>query len=294
MIPTFTRTFRVRFYECDSYGHVNHAHYLRYMQETAFDASADVGYDLTRYEALGSHWLVHESDVEYLAPLRYGDSVTVKTWVLDFQRVRSRRAYELRLAGTGEMIAKATTDWVYVDRHTHHPQRIPPEMVKAFLPDGPPAGTSPRAPFPTPPPTPAGLFTLHRPVSWVNVDPAGHLNNAAYLHYLEDATLADATFRGWPPGRMINEGHFAIVARRYHIRYHQPALISDELEISTWISDVKRATAIRHYTVKRANDQTLLAQARAFWVWVDFNTGRIIRIPPNFIADFAPNISPVK
>ena len=39
------RAFRVRQYECDPYGHVNHANYLRYMQEAAFDASAAVGYD---------------------------------------------------------------------------------------------------------------------------------------------------------------------------------------------------------------------------------------------------------
>ena len=44
------RTFRVRYYECDAYGHVNHANYLRYMQETAFDASAAVGYEIARYE----------------------------------------------------------------------------------------------------------------------------------------------------------------------------------------------------------------------------------------------------
>ena len=40
MALTHERTFRVRHYECDSYGHVNHANYLRYMQEAAFDASA--------------------------------------------------------------------------------------------------------------------------------------------------------------------------------------------------------------------------------------------------------------
>lgn len=290
MIPSFIRTFRVRFSECDAYGHVNHAHYLRYMQETAFDASADVGYDMARYEVMGSQWLVRESEIEYLTSLRYGDSVQVKSWVLDFQRTRSRRVYEFHSVGTGEMVARATTDWVYLHRQTGQPQRIPPQMIAAFLPDGPAGTIPPRLPFPTSPPPPAGLFTLRRPVSWADIDPAGHLNNAAYLRYMEDATVADAISRGWSPGRMIAEGHFAIVARRYHILYHQPALINDQLDIATWISDVKRATAIRHYTARRAIDQALLAQARAFWVWVDFDSGRIIRIPPNFIADFAPNI----
>ena len=37
---THTRTFRIRHYECDRYGHVNNANYIRYMQEAAMDASA--------------------------------------------------------------------------------------------------------------------------------------------------------------------------------------------------------------------------------------------------------------
>ena len=37
------RLFRVRFYECDAYGHLNNSNYVRYMQETAFDASAAAG-----------------------------------------------------------------------------------------------------------------------------------------------------------------------------------------------------------------------------------------------------------
>ena len=66
------------------------------MQEAAFDASAAASYDFRRYREMGRAWLVRETDIIYLRPLAYGDSVVVKTWVLDFRRVRSRRAYELR------------------------------------------------------------------------------------------------------------------------------------------------------------------------------------------------------
>ena len=38
------RTFRVRYYECDLYGELRSAGYLRLMQEAAFDASAAAGY----------------------------------------------------------------------------------------------------------------------------------------------------------------------------------------------------------------------------------------------------------
>lgn len=283
------RTFRVRFYECDAYGHVNHANYLRYMQETAFDASAAAGYDFSRYNEIDRFWLIRETDITYMRPLTYGDSVVVKTWVLDFQRVRSRRAYELRDLDTGEMVAQAYTEWVFLDRQSSRPVTIPAEMIEAFFPDGPPAEVPPRKPFPKAPAPPPGVFKLRRCVEWRDIDGAQHVNNANYLAYLEECGVQVARAYGWPMARMMEAG-FGIVARRYRIEYRQPAVPDDELELSTWVSDVKRATAARHYTVRRADDGELLARAHVLWVWVDLATGRPIRIPVSFIDDFAANI----
>src|SRR5512142_1511669 len=103
---THTRSFRVRHYECDAYGHLNNTNYLRYMQETAFDASAAAGYDLDRYEQMERLWLIRESEVEFLRPLQYNDIIEVKTWVADFRRVISRRCYEFRLQSSGELAAR--------------------------------------------------------------------------------------------------------------------------------------------------------------------------------------------
>jgi acyl-CoA thioesterase FadM len=54
---------------------------------------------------------------------------------------------------------------------------------------------------------------------------------------------------------------------------------------------MKRATAVRHYTIRRVGDDELLARARVLWVWVDLESGQPIRIPAEFRQDFAPNIS---
>ena len=120
MPRVYERAFRVRHYECDAYGHVNHANFLRYMQEAAMDASADAGYDLDRYTALHRQWWIRETEIDYLRPLTYGQTVIVKTWVKDFHRVRSRRAYELREAESGEIVARAHSDWVYLNTDTEH------------------------------------------------------------------------------------------------------------------------------------------------------------------------------
>jgi acyl-CoA thioester hydrolase len=284
------RTFHVRQYECDAYGHVNHANYLRYMQETAFDASAAAGYDLARYEEINRAWLVRETDITYLRPLVYDDRVIVKTWVLDFRRVRSRRAYELRQAISGEIVAQASTDWVFMNDRTGRPETVPQEMIDAFFPDGPPADVPRREKFPEAPDPPPGVFVMRRPVQWSVIDGRQHVNNANYMVYFEDAGVQVCQAHGWPMTRVMEAG-FGLVARRYRIEYRQPAVFGDELEIATWASDMKRATAVRHYTIRRAAGGELLAKAHVLWVWVDLGSGRPIRIPADFRADFAPNIS---
>jgi len=286
---TYQRTFRIRHYECDAYGHLNNANYLRYMQETAFDASAAAGYDMKRYDQIGHHWLIRATDIEYFRPLRYDDEVEVKTWVADFHRVRSRRIYEFRLTDSDELVARAETDWVYLENATGKPATIPQEMREAFFPEGVPENRPERHTFPIAPEPPPGIYKMHRQVAWHDIDMVQHVNNAVYLEYIEECGMQVIAAHGWPIQRMTAEG-FAIILRRHQIEYRQPALLDEQIEITTWASNVRRSTATRHYTIRRLKDGELLVQIHTLGVWIDLATGRPIRIPERFIKDFAPNI----
>jgi acyl-CoA thioester hydrolase len=290
MTLTYTATYPVRYYECDSYGHVNHANYVRYMVEAAFGAAASVGYDETRLRQMQVAWFAREHDITYLRPLYFGDTVTVRTWVADFRRVRSLRQYELSNQH-GELVATAQTDWIYVNTKSQYPTSIPPEAIAAFHPHGAPEVAPRRDPFPDPAPYAPVVYKHRAWVEWRDVDPQRHVNNAAYLSYIENGVMEMARVRGWPAERLEREG-FGIVARQYRIEYLRPAVLDDELEVWTWVSDKKRATAVRHYEIRRANSQELLVRARALWVWVDRTTGLPIRIPPAFEQDFADNFTP--
>ncbi len=96
---TTTRSFRVRYFECDSFEHLNNAYYVRYMQEAAFDASKAAGFDLNRYQQMNRLWLVHRTKIGFLRPIFYNDTVVVKTWVQDFRHSSSRRLYQFTLEG---------------------------------------------------------------------------------------------------------------------------------------------------------------------------------------------------
>jgi acyl-CoA thioester hydrolase len=288
MPATHVATFRVRHYECDANGHLNNANYVRYMEEAAFDASAAVGYPKDRYESMGYLWLAHETEIEYLQPVAYGEALEIKTWVQDFRRVRSRRMYEFRRAGGDELVARANTDWVYLERATQRPSVVPPEMIVAFAPEGLPDEMPKREKFPTLPSPPPHVFTHRRRVEWRDIDTAQHVNNAVYFNYIEDAGIQVSSFYGWPHTRSVAEG-FAAVARHHQIEYRTPAVLNDELEISTWASPHGPTTAYRYYAIRRA-DGELLVTAHTLWVWIDLATRRPIHIPPHFIESFAANL----
>ncbi len=315
-----TRTFRVRHYECDAYGHLSNVNYLRYMQEAAFAAADAVGYGLRYCEAEKRVWLIRETDIEYQRPLHYGDSVTVRTWVEDLRRSRSRRAYEFINDSGGEAcpakspkgeqsrrVARATTDWVYVDADTLRPVAVPPEIMAAFglSPDQTP---TPRSKFPTAPPppppganlkfalgragakeTPPGVFKMRRQAQFREIDALAHVNNAVYLDYVSDCGMQAGNACGWTLARMREAG-FGIYIKRHQIEYRQSALLDDELEVSTWLSAVRPASATRHYLIHRVRDGELLVRVHSQCVWIDLATGAPRRPPPGFLAALAPNI----
>ena len=284
-----TRTFRVRYYECDAHGHLNNANYLRYMQEAAFDASAAAGYDLARYQSMGRLWLIRESGIEYLRPLYYGEEVAVETWIADFHRVSSRRAYRFTLVDNGEMVAKAYTDWVFIHTEDNRAGRIPQSLAEDFFPEGVPQSFPARQPFRQVPEAPPGAYHMQHQVTWSELDTMQHVNNAVYMKYVTDCGMNAIGACGWSWDRCQERG-FAVFLRESQVLYLRPVVLGDQIEIATWISDVRRATARRHYTIRRAADGLILAQANTLSVWVDLNSGQPIRIPKNLLADLADQI----
>jgi acyl-CoA thioester hydrolase len=281
-MPAFHHeSFPVRYWECNALGHLSSTNYFRWMQEAAFGASAEVGYDWARYQDIGCVWLVRETDIKYLTPLKYGDRADIKTWVLDFRRFRSRRAYEFTSTQTGRLAAQAMTDWVYVSADTLQPTAVPERMQQAFWPDGPPQNVPARERFPAAPTPPPDVFSITRQVEWHDIDMMWHVNNAVYVAYVEEAGARLAEAHGWSVERMTEEKS-AILTQRHRIEYRQAARMGEELDISTWYSDTSRASALRHCLIRRAEDGELLVQAQVHCIWVDLKTGHHIGTPDDW------------
>ncbi len=119
-------------HDLDGLGHANNISYLKWMQAAALAHSAAQGWPVEAYAALGCGWVVRSHFIEYLAPALLGDTILIRTWVADMGKVTSRRRF-LILRGTDEtVLAKAETNWAFVDYRTGSPKRIPPEIARAF------------------------------------------------------------------------------------------------------------------------------------------------------------------
>jgi acyl-CoA thioester hydrolase len=288
MPAIYQQTFKARYHECDAYGYLKNISYLQWMQESAFAASAAVGYEFAQYDRIGQLWLVRESDIQYLRSLRYGDEVTIKTWVMDIRRFRSIRAYEMRDLQTDALVTRAKTDWVYLDAGTLRPVTIPRSMQLAFFPEGVPVNSLSRDRFPQSPLPSKGVSVLRKVVTWEDLDMMWHVNNAAYLRYMDAAEEQALGEYGWSMQRMRQQG-MRLYTQQQRIEYLQPAVPGDEVAVSTWCSDVQDESALRHFHIRRAGDGVPLVHARSVWGVQDASTGAVMPLPPVFCRALAGN-----
>jgi acyl-CoA thioester hydrolase len=272
----YTTSFDIHHSELDTFGELRASTYARLLQQAATEASIDAGYPEAWYDETGTFWLVRRTAIDYRSPLRPRDILHVRTWVADFRRVRSLRTYELFATDEQVPVAHAHTDWVYVHRASGRPQRIPPGMIDRFMPAGEPLALSrePRANGRLP----DGAFVGTRTVEFRDIDALAHVNNAAYLDYVEQAALDACAAAGWPLERLGSlGGHWR--SRSHDIEYLTEARYGDRLHCVTWVTAQDDAGIERRSEIRRAVDDCVLARARSRWVWVSHGTGEPTTVP---------------
>ena len=287
MTNKHTSTYQIRHDECDAYGVLNNAVYLRLAQETARRHSEAAGFPPSYYENMQRAWVARDTEIEYLQPVGYGDNLAVTTFIASARRTAAQRAYKFRLGE--ELVAQARTVWVFFDVTRGVPASIPDEIFAIMFGQGEEPARLERSPFPEPPPAPPGVVKWYRRVEYRDVDPLGHLNNAAYLSYTQEAAVEAGLKYGVTQARSREEG-LGWALKRSRIEYLHPALPEDELEVATWLVTLRKASAVRHYFITRVSDGRELARAESLWLTTDIITGKPRRLPQWMQEALEPNI----
>jgi acyl-CoA thioester hydrolase len=128
-------------------------------------------------------------------------------------------------------------------------------------------------------------FKTQLRVRYHEMDALGHVNNAVYQHYLEQAAVEHSEHLGFNQKRCEDLGG-VFVMRRVEIDYLRPAVAGDSLEVTTWLQTMRGTRAIRRYEIRQQGDDQLLVTAEALWVWVDIKTMRPKAIPGLIIEAF--------
>lgn len=115
------------------------------------------------------------------------------------------------------------------------------------------------------------------------IDPMGHANNIAYLHWLQAAAIAHSTAQGWSPDA-YRERSWAWVVRRHAVEYRRPAFAGDAILVRTWVADFQRFTSLRKYEVRSGSQ--LLARAETNWAFVDTAAQQLRPVPVEVSSAF--------
>jgi acyl-CoA thioester hydrolase len=115
----------------DLNGHVNNVVFVQWMQDVA-TRHFEVAGCAQAMRDIAAIWVVRSHTIEYLAPGFAGDRLEVRTWVVNFSRVRSLRRYQFTRAGDGKLLVRGETDWVLINSATGRPCSIPETIQRAF------------------------------------------------------------------------------------------------------------------------------------------------------------------
>ena len=105
-----------------------------------------------------------------------------------------------------------------------------------------------------------------------DIDEQGHVNNVAYLRWVQDVAVAHWLHAA--RGEMLAKYSWIVV--RHEIDYKKQAFETDEITASTWVGEWTHVTCERFTEIHRGED--LLVKARSVWCMIDRETTRPTRI----------------
>jgi len=114
------------------------------------------------------------------------------------------------------------------------------------------------------------------------IDENGHVNNVAYIQWMQDIAVEHYSSIG---GIQAQGPDSTWVVREHKVEYLLPAFAGEEIEIRTWVENIRRVRSLRKYEFVRKSDGKVLVRGETDWVFVDARTGS-----PRAVPDEVANI----
>ena len=109
-------------------------------------------------------------------------------------------------------------------------------------------------------------------VSVADIDLQGHVNNVAYVKWIQDVAVAH-----WLSATTEAEREkFTWVVLRHEIDYKKQAFENEEVTVTTWVGEPTRISWERFTEITCG--ESLLVKARSVWCLIDRETSKPTRI----------------
>ncbi|XP_074365236.1 palmitoyl-acyl carrier protein thioesterase, chloroplastic-like [Apium graveolens] len=196
----FSQNFSIRSYEIGADGTVSVETLLNHLQETALNHLKHLG---LLGDGLGSTpemckrnliWVVAKMQVMVDRYPTWGDVVQVDTWIAPFGKNCVRRDWVFRDYDTGEILARASSCYVTMNKQTRKLTKLPDDVraeLETYFVDAPHAVEEDKRKFPKLTNTNADYIQSGLTPSWSDLDVNQHVNNVKYVGWiLESAPQA--------------------------------------------------------------------------------------------------------
>ena len=125
-------------------------------------------------------------------------------------------------------------------------------------------------------------FSTTLEVRWRDVDALGHVNNAVYFNYLEQARLHYMRELGFLPPNSTDVG---VIIAEASCRFKTPLRLGERVTIRARVSEFRRTSFIFEYRIE-GEDGRLAATAQTVQVCYDYDGQRPSPIPDEWREAF--------
>ncbi len=132
-------------------------------------------------------------------------------------------------------------------------------------------------------------FKVHALIKtrFVDIDWLGHVNNAHYLTFFEQARIEyfkkfpEIDFRNYDPKK-----NFSVILADARCSFKSPAYLDETLVVGIRTLEIKRSSFKLEYRIEEESSNRLIATGETIMVYYDYANQRSVEIPPELRRRF--------
>ena len=192
MVDIWREKVPVRFGDVDRSDRLTLGSVFSFFQDAAISHAEDLGVGWDALVNTGQAWILSRFSLFVERRPAFGEIVQVNSWPRSWEKLFALRDYEIRDT-SGLAVVRGRAGWLIVDIEKRKPLRVQPILSSLPHNDGIDAfsrSTESACP-PAVKPGENMIKKSERTALYSDIDPYGHVNNARYIQWIQDATDMD-------------------------------------------------------------------------------------------------------